>query len=227
MTIAIDRAFNDGAWTYTDPEEHQFVVTATLMHYPIEAIDNFIELGERPDGECAGLLKPSDAERAELLGLRSSALEAYKVGAYELEDAYLIALHYGCRFYGLRMGARPAILGARRRKEVNGEISKKPRHRTAPNGEKWTWGKLCAELAGMKDEIGGHLQPKELWPELFAQLDGLGLKPQEFGPDTNWDAKRIEYGGVIETGARKGKRKHMTYKHFKDRLREARKIFPV
>jgi hypothetical protein len=188
MTIAIDRAFNDGAWTYTDPEEHQFVVTATLMHYPIEAIDNFIELGERPGGESAELLKPSNEERGELLGLRSSALEAFKVGNYDLQDAYLIALHCGCRFYGLRLGALPHLERSQKMLEDAAANAKNPRPKTAPNGEEWTMKGVTAKIVAENNKRSHPLPAAQLWVKLRDELKRLG-----FSPDFSEDGMAIQY----------------------------------
>lgn len=47
--------------------------------------------------------------------------------------------------------------------------------------ERETLGEAITALAARKDGLGESLPPNELWGELYARLDGAGLKPIEHG----------------------------------------------
>lgn len=69
---------------------------------------------------------------------------------------------------------------------------------------------IIDSMAGRVDELGDPLPPSELWPDLFAEMDKLGLQPLEQGHAENayYTSPRLK--------------DHVTYAKFRKRIARAR-----
>ncbi|WP_291990638.1 hypothetical protein [Candidatus Accumulibacter sp. ACC007] len=174
-----------GFWRYDDEDEGLFAFVA-LPTYSIESIDDFIQGlqcvqvdaggGKTSDGVAVRL---DDSVQAALLEKRDAAFSAYKTADFDLMMAWLDALHWACRSYGMQEAARPEVLVARRQRQANRGNAKKPRGSIKFDGESFSINSIIKKLACRLDELGDFLPPSQLWGELISELDGRRLEPDE------------------------------------------------
>lgn len=89
---------------------------------------------------------------------------------------------------------------AEKYREHQSKNASKPRNRIKANGEEISITTIVEKLALRVDELGAYLPHKDLWAELYAELDKLGLNPKETTKNKN--PFSIEYD-VSDDGARK------------------------
>lgn len=86
--------------------------------------------------------------------------------------------------------------GARAHQAYRNEQRRKAklkRGRIDTDGEKTSITEILNQLAFKTDVLGGYLKSNELWPELYAQLDSLGLAPEDEGAEFTFRGGEIAY----------------------------------
>jgi hypothetical protein len=205
MAKVIKRELIDGAWFYADEAEREFISLLCLMgQYPIESIDDFLSGGELAEGI-----------RTELMAYRQCALDAFQAGNEALQDAWLVSLHYGCRFHGLCLGARPFVQQAFKQIEANRANAQKVRCTVKVCGDSLSLTEIIKYADRERDSMGGFLPAGELWPKLFSALDSRDLEPEVVGRGYR---ARLTY---IKNDS--GDRGQITWKSFQTILGQTRK----
>lgn len=95
------------------------------------------------------------------------------------------------------------------------DIAKKPRNRIAVDGKAFSATSIVEQLALQTDALGDYLPTKDIWNELYAKFDRLGLSPQETTKNKN--PVSIEYVGSDD--GRRLSIKYLSFKAMVSRLR--------
>lgn len=148
----------------------------------IEPIDQYLN-----DVEQTGIWKSVIGQQnlAYLLELREKAFHAYKQDDMPLMEANIEALFAWCTHLHYHRDAHPRAIKGTSFMTRQKEKSRLPRSSIEFDGEKFSIGHIVRNLAQKRDALGDPIPARDLWNELFGELDNRGMYPHAHDKNKN------------------------------------------
>jgi len=174
------RQIEGGAWVYADRQEHAFSVVAMFKGFDLPAFDTFLE-------ELAADPKAQPAFDS-LCAQRADALAAYRAREMGECRAWLNSLQNAWQALRRDEVLHPLAIQGKKFGDAQSAKARRPRGQAVVEGG---FGHKPETITQMIERLAARNADhtaKDLWSLFFAELDGLGLDPDEAA-----DAQSIKY----------------------------------